>query len=84
MTGHVIAGLIKRWAEMVAETQKADATLLVMLADIEHMDATIRQFDPAYRAPSVRLPRETKRCALTKSLRPCRGWRHRACHMAKN
>lgn len=32
------------------------------------MDAAIRQFDPNYLAPSVRLPRETKRGALTKSL----------------
>ena len=68
MTGHVIAGVTKRWAEMVAEAQKADATLLVVRADLEHMDVPIRQFDLAYRAPSVRLSRETKRCALTKSL----------------
>ena len=68
MTDQILSGLTIRRAQLVAEAQKADAALLVMLADIEHMDAAIRQFDPSYRAPSVRLPRETKRGALTKSL----------------
>jgi hypothetical protein len=50
MSDPVLAGLTQRRAELVAEVRQTEAALHRLLTDIEHLDATIRQFDPAYRA----------------------------------
>jgi hypothetical protein len=50
MTDPILTGLAKRRTELLAEIKKQEAALRTLLADIGHLDATIRQFDPAYQA----------------------------------
>lgn len=57
MTDVVLSSLIKRRAEVAAEAKALDATLRRLLNDIEHLDGAIRTYDPAYRAPKLRLTR---------------------------
>lgn len=45
----VLNGLAKRRAELVAEVKRTEAVLRGLLADIDHLDATTRQFDPDHR-----------------------------------
>ena len=52
MSESVLDGLTKHRAGLVAQVRQAEATIQSLLADIEHLDATIRQFNPAHRAPA--------------------------------
>lgn len=69
MSDPVLASLAKRRTELVTEVKKQEGVLRGLLADIEHLDATIRQFDPEHRQ---RLPPTSigrlGRGAMTKAL----------------
>jgi hypothetical protein len=52
MTDAVLEGLSRHRAHLVAQVRNAEATIQSLLADIEHLDTTIRQFDPAHKAPA--------------------------------
>ncbi len=68
MKDHVLSGLAKRRAEIVAEIKKADLALQSLMADLEHLDATVKQFDPASRpAPAIRTYRG-QRGHMTKAI----------------
>jgi hypothetical protein len=49
VTDHVLTALTKRRADLVTEVRQAEVTLNRILADIEHIDGAIRQFNPGYR-----------------------------------
>ena len=69
MTDPVLAGLTKRRADLVAEVRQTAAALAGLLADIEHIDAAIRQFNPAYRPRRPRTVLTTpERGSVIKSL----------------
>ena len=50
MTETILDGLTKHRADLVARVRHAEATIQSLLADVEHLDATIRQLDPAHKA----------------------------------
>jgi hypothetical protein len=52
MQDPILEGLTKHRASLVAQVRNAEATIQSLLADIEHLDATIRQFNPAHKAPA--------------------------------
>ena len=54
MTNHVLAGLIKRRADLAAGIKQAEAVLGALLRDMDHLDGTIRQFDGSHEPPRVR------------------------------
>jgi hypothetical protein len=45
----ILEGLKKRRAELVAEVRRCETKFQSLLTDIDHLDATIYQFDPAYK-----------------------------------
>jgi len=54
MTDYVLAGLTKRRAELTGEADTLRARLAHIGADVGHLDAVIRQFDPDYDLGSIR------------------------------
>ena len=54
MTDYVLAGLAKRRAELAGEAETLRAKLAQIATDTGHLDAVIRQFDPAYDLGSIR------------------------------
>jgi hypothetical protein len=73
MTTTVLAGLANRRLELVAEVKKQEGVLRSLLADIDHLDAAMRQFDPEHRArrPNTSLAsveRGSGRGAVTKTI----------------
>ncbi len=54
MTDYVLAGLTKRRAELAGEADGLRGRLAAIAADIGHLDAVIRQFDPGYDLASIR------------------------------
>ncbi len=54
MTNYVLAGLTKRRAELSGEAEVLHARLMEIGADVGHLDAVIRQFDPDYDLSSIR------------------------------
>lgn len=54
MTDHVLSGLAKRRAELTGEAETLRARLAQIGADLGHLDAVIRQFDPDYDLGSIR------------------------------
>jgi hypothetical protein len=54
MTDYVLAGLTKRRAELAGEADTLRARLAQIGADIGHLDATIRLFDPDYNPAAIR------------------------------
>jgi hypothetical protein len=60
MDDHVVTGLAKRRAELIAEAKAAEATHRRALADIEHIDCAIRAYDPSQRPRKVRISRATR------------------------
>lgn len=59
MSREVIAGLLKRRAELAGEVDALRARVAATVADMRRLDAVIRQFDPAYDPAAVSRP--TKR-----------------------
>ena len=54
MTEHVLSALAKRRAELAGEADALRTRLVAIAADMGHLDAVIRQFDPDYSIASVR------------------------------
>jgi hypothetical protein len=48
MNAFVLAGLVKRRAEIAGDIEKAHESLRRIIVDLENLDATIQQFDPRY------------------------------------
>ncbi len=54
MTDYVLSGLTKRRAELAGEADALRSRLVAIAADMVHLDAVIRQFDPDYNLASIR------------------------------
>lgn len=54
MTDYVLIGLVKRRAELAGEIERMHDTLRQLVAQLEHLDATILQFDPEYKAKEIK------------------------------
>ena len=54
MADYVLAGLLKRRSELAGEIEQARETFRKLIVDMEHLDATIGQFDPQYEPESIR------------------------------
>lgn len=54
MNAFVIAGLVKRRAQLAGDIEKAHQSLRAMVADLENLDATILQFDPGFQVEGKR------------------------------
>ena len=67
MVDYVIAGLVKRRAELTGEIESTHERLRQMVTDHEALDATIRQFDPDYRVETIK----------PKAFRPPEDWSRR-------
>ncbi|HEY6991583.1 MAG TPA: hypothetical protein VH369_24530 [Bryobacteraceae bacterium] len=63
----VVNGLIVRRAELAGDIERTHETLRKMVADLEHLDQTILQFDPDYRVESIK----------AKAFRPPKDWSNR-------
>ena len=63
----VIAGLVRKRANLAGDIENTHDRLREMVADLEHLDATIRQFDPDYRVEAIR----------PKAFRPPKDWAKR-------
>jgi hypothetical protein len=59
VTDFVLSGLVKRRAELAGEAEVIRARLAAIAADLGHLDAVIRQFDPAFDVAAIR-PRKVK------------------------
>jgi hypothetical protein len=67
VTDYVLTGLVKRRAELAGEIEATHDRLRKLIADLEHLDATILQFEPAYELDKIK-PR---------AFRPPADWAHR-------
>lgn len=67
MTDYVLTGLVKRRAELSGEIEHLHEHLRQLVIDLEHLDATILQFDPNYETESIR----------AKAFRPPSDWAKR-------
>jgi hypothetical protein len=67
MTDYVLTGLVKRRAELAGEIEHTHERLRTMILDLEHLDATILQFDPNFIAESIK----------PKAFRPPSDWANR-------
>jgi len=63
----VVAGLIRRRSQLAGDIEAAHESLRGMILDLEHLDATILQFDPTYRVESI----------APKAFRPPKDWANR-------
>src|SRR5216684_1208413 len=64
---HPVTGLVKRRAELAGQIEATHDQLRQMVANPEHLDATILQFDPTYEVQAIR-PR---------AFRPPKDWARR-------
>jgi hypothetical protein len=67
MNSFVLAGLVKRRAELAGDIENTHAKLRQLVADLENLDATILQFDPDYHVEAIR----------PKAFRPPKDWANR-------
>ncbi|MBR0838151.1 hypothetical protein JQ612_33550 [Bradyrhizobium manausense] len=67
MNEFVLAGLVKRRAQLAGDIESAHESLRKMVLDLESLDATIVQFDPSYRVESIK----------AKAFRPPKDWSNR-------
>lgn len=51
---HVITALVTRRARVAGDIENAQETVKKLVADLEHIDATIRLFDPDYRIEGIK------------------------------
>ena len=63
----LVAGLVKRRAQLAGDIEAAHEALRGMILDLEHLDATILQFDPTYQVEAIR----------PKAFRPPKDWANR-------
>ena len=68
MTDYVLTGLAKRRAELTGEIEAIHLRLRTLLAHLESLDATIRQFDPSHRVEAIH----------PKAFRPPSDWANRS------
>jgi hypothetical protein len=54
MTDPVLSGLVKRRAELAGEADALRGRLAQIAADLGHLDATIRLFDPDFDLAAIR------------------------------
>ena len=54
MTDHVVSALVKRRAELSGQAETLRAQLARIAADLVHLDAVIRQFDPTHDLAGIR------------------------------
>lgn len=54
LSNPVLSGLVRKRAELAGEVDALRARLAAIAADIGHLDATIRLFDPDYDLASIR------------------------------
>jgi hypothetical protein len=64
---HVIAALVKKRAELAGEIEATHDRLRQMVRDLEHLDNSLRLFDPAYKVEAIR----------PKAFRPPKDWSNR-------
>jgi hypothetical protein len=64
---HVVSALVKRRAELVGEIEHSQLHTRKLLQDLDHLDATIRQFDPDYKVEEIK----------PKGFRPPSDWANR-------
>ena len=57
MTDYVLSGLVKRRSELAGEAENIRSRLAQIGADLGHLDAVIRQFDPDYDLGAIRAKR---------------------------
>lgn len=62
-----VQGLLRKRAYLSGDIQTTHKRLNAMIAELEHLDATIRLFDPSYTAETVK----------PKAFRPPEDWAHR-------
>ncbi len=67
MTNYVLTGLVKRRAEITGDIERTHDHLRQLLADLEHIDATILQFDPTHQVEAIK----------SKAFRPPKDWANR-------
>ena len=67
MTDYVLVGLVNRRAELTGEIEAIHLRLRGLLAQLESLDGTIRQFDPSHRVEAIR----------PKAFRPPSDWANR-------
>ena len=54
MAVHVIAGLVKRRAELMGEVEALKARIATLVVDVRQLDAVIKQFDPDHDTAAIR------------------------------
>jgi hypothetical protein len=67
MTDYVLNGLAKRRAELAGQIERLHETVLHLVADLENLDATIRQFAPDFQVEAIK----------PKAFRPPKDWSNR-------
>jgi len=67
MVDYVLTGLVRRRAELAAEIEQTHERLRRLVADLEHLDSTILQFDPTCELEAIK-PR---------AFRPPKDWARR-------
>ena len=67
MTDYVLTGLVKRRAELAGLIESTHDALRKHVADLENLDATIRQFAPDFQVETIR----------PKAFRPPKDWAQR-------
>lgn len=67
MTDYVMTGLVKRRAEIAGEIEATQNQLRALIRDLEHIDATLRIFDPNIQIGAIK----------PKAFRPPEDWSHR-------
>ena len=67
MTDYVLTGLVKRRAELAGDIERMHEALGKTIADLENIDATIRQFDPDFQVEAIK----------PKAFRPPKDWSNR-------
>jgi len=67
MTDYVLTGLVKRRVQLTGDIERTHDALRKMVADLESLDATIRQFDPSHNVEAIR----------PKAFRPPKDWANR-------
>lgn len=65
MTDYVLTGLVKRRAELAGIADTLRAQLTAVTADLGHLDAVIRHFDPDYSIASIQPKRQREPDAIS-------------------